>query len=312
MQTVMFLFILVQFLYLPVNGHGWETFSTSTDLKVVMEKLEELQTTVHLQSDRISQLENQNRNLEKRIATDLRSRESKQDERISILEKQYLCLEERLVKQPKDILAEKNLKETTTKKISMLLYRQNVQEKLYKGLKNRLQNLIYFQQEKSSFPKAFTQHKDSLIRKERFLAPATSSVPNGNIVAFYAYFSKDVPSPSAYHILIFDNVITNAGNAYHSHTGTFIAPRTGLYVFTWTIRMYGNSYHRTELLVNNNFVGSTYFYPASNIDGSVTGTVVVHVDQGDDVFLRTGEAYNNGNIISDINGKSSFAGWALA
>ncbi|XP_062581434.1 uncharacterized protein LOC134243220 [Saccostrea cucullata] len=130
-----------------------------------MEKLEELQTTVHLQSDRISQLENQNRNFEKLIATGLRSNENKQDERISILENQYLCLEESLVKQSKDILAEKNLKETTTKKISMLLNRQNVQEKLYRGLKNRLQNLIYFQQKKSSYPKAFTQHKDSLIRK---------------------------------------------------------------------------------------------------------------------------------------------------
>ncbi|XP_062576165.1 uncharacterized protein LOC134238049, partial [Saccostrea cucullata] len=173
-----------------------------------MEKLEELQTTVHLQSDRISQLEVQNRNLEKLIAIDLHSNENKQDERISTLEKQYLRLDEILLKHPKDVLAEKILKRTTKKKISMFLSRQYVQEKLYRGLKTRVQNVIHFLREKSSFPNAVIKHKDSLIRK-----------------------------------------------------------------------------------------GSTYLNSGNTIDGSVTGTVVVHVVQGDDVLLRTGGTYNGGNII---------------
>ncbi|XP_062581433.1 complement C1q-like protein 4 [Saccostrea cucullata] len=198
------------------------------------------------------------------------------------------------------------------KKISGLLSRQNVQEKLFRNLKDRLQNLMNSQEEKSFFANALTQHKESLIRKERLHDPVTTTASLNNIVAFYAYLSQDVPSPSAHYILAFDNVITNAGNAYHSHTGTFIAPRSGLYVFTWTIRMYGDSYHSTELLINNNFVGSTYLNSANTISGSVTGIVVVHVNQGDDVFLRTGGEYNNGNIYSDNLGKSSLAGWALA
>jgi regulator of RNase E activity RraA len=75
--------------------------------------------------------------------------------------------------------------------------------------------------------------------------------------------------------------------------------------------MYGASYHSFELLANNNVVGITYFNPGDTIDGSVTGTVVVHVNQGDDVFLRTGDIYNAEHIRSDSNGRSSFAGWAL-
>ncbi|XP_062591679.1 uncharacterized protein LOC134253182 [Saccostrea cucullata] len=311
MQTGFFLFILVQFLYLPVYGHVGVTFSTNTDLKTVMEKLEELQTTVHLQSDRISQLEKQNRNLERLIATDLHNNDNKHEERISILEKQYLCLEERLKKQSKNITSVKTLERTTMKKMSGLLSRQNVQEKLYRNLKDRLQNLMHSQEEKSFFAKALTQHKESLIRKERLLTPVTTTASLSNIVAFYAYFSKNVLSPGLHHILTFDNVITNTGNAYHSHAGTFIAPRSGLYVFTWTIRIYGTSYHSTELMVNDNAVGSTYLNPVNTIDGSVTGTVVVHVDQGDDVLVRTRDSYNNGHINSDIVGKSSFAGWAL-
>lgn len=93
--------------------------------------------------------------------------------------------------------------------------------------------------------------------------------------------------------------------------GTFIAPRSGLYVFTWTIRLWGHRYHNTELLVDNNVVHVTFFNPANVVDGSVTGIVVVHVDQGDDVLVRTGSLLNVGDIGNDLNGRSSFAGWIL-
>lgn len=47
-------------------------------------------------------------------------------------------------------------------------------------------------------------------------------------VAFYAYFSSSsIPATSPHYILAFDKVITNVGNAYHPHMGTFIAPRSG-------------------------------------------------------------------------------------
>lgn len=132
-----------------------------------------------------------------------------------------------------------------------------------------------------------------------------------DMVAFYAYLSSDTPASVAHHIITFDTVITNVGNAYHPHSGTFIALRSGLYVFTWTIRLWGNSYFTTELIVNNNVVNWIYFDPAHTIDGSVSGTAVVHVNQGDDVLIRTGPDFHNGNIVSDKNGKSSFVGWIV-
>lgn len=52
-----------------------------------------------------------------------------------------------------------------------------------------------------------------------------------NMVAFYAYLSSDTPASVAHHIITFDTVIANVGNACHPHSGTFIAPRSGLYVF---------------------------------------------------------------------------------
>lgn len=67
----------------------------------------------------------------------------------------------------------------------------------------------------------------------------------------------------------------------------------------------------TELVVDNNVVDVIYMDPGNVMVGSVTGTVVVHVNQGDDVLVRTGSGYNNGEIHSDNNGRSTFAGWNL-
>lgn len=82
-------------------------------------------------------------------------------------------------------------------------------------------------------------------------------------------------------------------------------------MFTWTIRQVGTRYHQTELLVANNIVNVIYLYPADTIDDSVTGTVVVHVNQGDDVLVRTGSHYNIHDINSDRDSRSTFAGWNL-
>lgn len=56
---------------------------------------------------------------------------------------------------------------------------------------------------------------------------------------------------------------------------------------------------------------SIYTQASNTIGDSVTGTVVVHVNQGDDVLVRTGSQYNNGDIYSDGDGRSTFAGWNL-
>lgn len=60
--------------------------------------------------------------------------------------------------------------------------------------------------------------------------------------------SKQPQSSATHHIIVFDQVVTNVRNGYHPHSGTFMAPRSGLYVFTWTFQQWGTSYHVTELL----------------------------------------------------------------
>lgn len=131
-------------------------------------------------------------------------------------------------------------------------------------------------------------------------------------VAFFAYMSCDYPVVNAYRPIVFDNIVTNFGNAYRVSSGTFYAPRSGIYVFTWTIRLNEHSYHTTELVVQNEVVNSVYFSPQHHVDGSVSSTVVVYMNAYDDALIRTGLRYHNGIIKSDVDGRSSFGGWIIS
>ena len=81
-------------------------------------------------------------------------------------------------------------------------------------------------------------------------------------------------------VFVFDVVKTNVGSAYHPTTGLFIAPQTGVYVFTWTFRKSGDSANSIKLLINQDEIGS--------------------------ILLHTGHY-----ISSDEYGRSSFAGWRI-
>lgn len=74
-------------------------------------------------------------------------------------------------------------------------------------------------------------------------------------------------------------------------------------MFTLKIRQWGDKNHITELLVDNEVVHVIYLHPINGVDCSVTGTVVVQVNQGNDVLVRTGSRNNGGEINSDIDGR---------
>lgn len=136
-------------------------------------------------------------------------------------------------------------------------------------------------------------------------------VPTSNTIAFYAYMTATIQSVTIQHPLVFDVVKSNVGNGYHAPTGVFIAPETGIYVFTWTMRENGNCRHSTQLMVNTSEIGIIHVHVGSGGDLEGTGVVVTHVNAGDDVYVRTHASWNDCYILSDIAGRSSFAGWKL-
>ena len=130
-------------------------------------------------------------------------------------------------------------------------------------------------------------------------------------VAFYAYMSSSMSNVGGHHTLLFDVLKTNAGNGFHSTSGVFMAPRSGFYVFTWTIRVYNTGQHSVELVVNGQGVGALYEHSGPGEDDMSSTTAVVYVNEGEDVFLRTKMDFNQGVIDTSVHGYSSFAGWKL-
>lgn len=150
------------------------------------------------------------------------------------------------------------------------------------------------------------------IKNRLYLFFAGIRSSNGSI-AFYAYMTTSLSSPGNIRTLIFDAIFTNEGSGYHHHMGVFIAPRTGLYVFTWTLRVSGISYFNTQLLVNGLIYG--WMYSSANgyyvYADSSSATAIVRVAAGSSVYVRTGPTSNGGTILSGQDGYSTFSGWII-
>ena len=132
-------------------------------------------------------------------------------------------------------------------------------------------------------------------------------------MAFYVQRSANIPTTevTANLVIIFDIVKTNAGNGYHSSTGVFIVPESGMYVFSWTFFIGNGGHDSTQLMVNNNEEGRIHLHPADGNWINATGLAVLHVNKGDDVYVKISSLSHSGTIISNSYGKSSFAGWKL-
>lgn len=136
-------------------------------------------------------------------------------------------------------------------------------------------------------------------------------------IAFYASMSSNEPNVGTHHLLIFDHELLNVRNGYHPHSGVFIAPESGIYVFMWTLRIWEQSI----VLVVNGIDYTSIYNRAFDHDGtlnihgadeSVTGYAIARVNQGEDVFLRSHSSFTGaGGIISNDYGLSTFGGWLL-
>lgn len=131
------------------------------------------------------------------------------------------------------------------------------------------------------------------------------------VVAFYAYMSTSQRTVVVipHHVYVFDVVRTNFGNAYHPSTGVFTVPESDVYVFIWTFL--NSAFYSTQLMINTeDWWGGVYAHSGSSSTMQSTSVVVVHVNKGDDVFVKTSDS-SNGILISNIYGRTMFAGWKL-
>lgn len=144
---------------------------------------------------------------------------------------------------------------------------------------------------------------------------ATTETPRPPVIAFSAYMSVNDVHVVDHKILTFDVVQVNEGNGYNKHTGSFIVPQSGVYVFTYNVLISSNSEVCTDLIINEAIYGHAYGYSGNtNVIQTSTSIVVSRVNQGDTVFVRTasdGRCGQTGSIYGDTWRRSTFAGWLL-
>ncbi|XP_062579709.1 uncharacterized protein LOC134241701 [Saccostrea cucullata] len=176
--------------------------------------------------------------------------------------------------------------EERTSSISKLLRRKN-------DLEERMQIQERINQEQELLIKALVLEKtkeDNISMKcEQTGTSKIQQRATSGGVAFQAYMSKPEYNTWRHQTVIFDKIITNIGGHYNHYTGIFTAPGHGVYVFLCTLHCNSNSYNAylySHLMVNSSRKGGGLCTSDGDIEHS-SGVVVVEVNQGDKVYIRT-------------------------
>ena len=140
-------------------------------------------------------------------------------------------------------------------------------------------------------------------------------VPQGehSHVAFQAHLSHNLQSLGLHQAILFDSVVLNEGGGYSVHSGEFVAPVSGLYVFSWTISAGDRTCTKYDIVKNSAVL--MYFisdaYDHDDWDSS-SGTVVTRMNSGDRVWLRIADMLTCSHWVFGIGyGTSSFSGFLL-
>ncbi|KAH3715120.1 hypothetical protein DPMN_057826 [Dreissena polymorpha] len=104
--------------------------------------------------------------------------------------------------------------------------------------------------------------------------------------------------------ILFGNVLTNEGGGYHPNLGVFIAPQSGVYVFSSSIMTSVNVEQYAAIAVNGNLVAQIYGHSDNGRHDQGSQTVVIKLNAGDEVAVQSTQS--NGDVWG--NQFSSFSG----
>ncbi|KAK9976651.1 hypothetical protein ABG768_021859 [Culter alburnus] len=109
--------------------------------------------------------------------------------------------------------------------------------------------------------------------------------------------------------LVYENALTNIGNAYDTNTGIFTAPVKGVYYFNFVVFNPHGMPTGVKLLKNGNFVvGATDNPPGLDTEDTASNAVSLLLEQGDRIHLQLWE---NRRIYTDGNRRNTFSGHLL-
>ena len=138
--------------------------------------------------------------------------------------------------------------------------------------------------------------------------------PTGQQIVFFAYMSKNVPirTLSKHKAFVYDRIETNAGNAYNSTTGKFIAPGDGMYVFHTTTTAFNKSYCTIEVVKNGVVKDIGIADAGDHDDRALSSTMtILSLEKGDVVHVRVGLLYGGYYLESNQYVRMTFSGFKM-
>ncbi|XP_010776216.1 complement C1q-like protein 2 [Notothenia coriiceps] len=131
---------------------------------------------------------------------------------------------------------------------------------------------------------------------------------SGTKVAFSAALSSGKFGPYTTETqLVYRRSITNLGGAYSSNTGVFTAPVRGAYYFRFTAM---NNKHGEWMAVNLCRNSQRIIHNSKQNDGNtfISNAAVLHLNQGDEVYMRLHE---NCGLFENDDTYNTFSGFLL-
>ena len=176
--------------------------------------------------------------------------------------------------------------------------------------KCRLFTSIYFADNLAKESKRSSPQKN---QRKRLLAKTPTNPPvtttGTRNVAFQAEVSHSLQGLGKGHHIIFDVEKINTGNGYNPFSGTFTAPVSGTYFFSWTI-----SFKLGDIALGIYVNGDIRSAVNAFQSGAITNSdiLVTEVNQGDVVTVRTDPDYQpSGQIYINVHNKAKFNGFLI-
>ncbi|KAK3100298.1 hypothetical protein FSP39_017832 [Pinctada imbricata] len=122
-----------------------------------------------------------------------------------------------------------------------------------------------------------------------------------------AIMGNDLVNPSTNHIIIFNHVMTNVGNAYNPYTGTFITPFSGTYFFALALGSptAAGGHLGIWLQRNGTQVAYLFFDLHSQYWVKRTDTTAIHMKKGDSLYAIILTAAGNHTIAGGLHSNLS-------
>lgn len=100
---------------------------------------------------------------------------------------------------------------------------------------------------------------------------------------------------------MFETVVLNIGGHYNQYDGIFVAPKKGVYIFSWTVSIGGAKYVVSKLVVEDKIISTAGNTDNTGGHNSASMTALCKKEKDEHAFIRTVYHGSTHNFYSKPN-----------